>query len=326
MAKRISNEKEKQIIDLYISGKYTLTKISEIAKVNIQTVEKYLDKNQIQHYSNGITQHQIDETIRLYSELNMSQEQVSKIVKLAIGTVRKILKSNDIHIKQQKEWLTKYYVNSNYFDEIDTPNKAYFLGFMYADGNVSKTGNTIQIALQSRDKHILEHMKVELGCEDHPLYLDERSKKNSNKQDVYQLNIKNEQLHNSLIKHGVVPNKTHICEYPFWLPDDLHRHFIRGLMDGDGCIHNISEKYPSRRGVDICGNPKFCPQLKSVIENMLSIHCSLIVVDKKRGTDTMRVTISGKQNTLKFLNWIYEDADMYLYRKYEIYKQYCENV
>ena len=32
----------------------------------------------------------------------------------------------------------KYSVNDNYFENIDSEDKAYFLGFMMADGNLSK--------------------------------------------------------------------------------------------------------------------------------------------------------------------------------------------
>lgn len=134
--------------------------------------------------------------------------------------------------------------------------------------------------------------------------------------------LKNQKLHDDLIDKGVVPNKTHICTYPEFLLDVLTSHFVRGLLDGDGCIHSISEKYPKNRAVDICGNPNFCERLKEMISLYVDSHFSLINVDKKLNKSTMRISTSGSANCIKFLDWIYKDADMYLERKYKLYQQY----
>lgn len=100
----------------------------------------------------------IDRVCKEYQE-GLSQVEVAKNNKTSPVTVRRILKDNGIPIRKQEEWLRKYDLNQEYFDVIDTQNKAYFLGFLYADGNVSKSNNAIQIGLESRDLHILESLK-----------------------------------------------------------------------------------------------------------------------------------------------------------------------
>ena len=261
------------------------------------------------------SQEQINLVCELYQK-GISQDKLENIVHLTRPTIRKILRNNNIHIRKPTEIEKQYPVDSNYFNKIDTPNKAYILGFFYADGNVGADTYAI---------HILESMKKELGFPQKPLIFDERSKKyGNNKQDMYMLTFKNKQIHEDLGKWGVIPRKTKILEYPDFLEESLHRHFIRGVMDGDGCIHTPNNK--GSNAVDICGTFNFCTKLKEVIETRLNIHCSIICVDKARGRDTYRISIGGKNQCNIFLDWLYQDAELYLFRKYELYlSRYLNN-
>ena len=65
----------------------------------------------------------------------------------------------------------KYNVNDNYFDVIDNQNKAYILGFLYADGCNYKNGY-FKIDLQEEDKNMLEVFKKELNFEGNATRLD----------------------------------------------------------------------------------------------------------------------------------------------------------
>ena len=320
MAKRIDKKLEDEIIRLFKSGKYLLKDIAKIVGVSVKTVSKYLKKNGIKYVPHKlVTDYQIEEVCRLYTEDKLSEENIGIKLGLCKKTVRSILKSNNIEIRSPKDWLTKYSVDESYFEKIDTPNKAYYLGFLYADGNVGKNDNSIQLAIQARDVHILNQIKDDIKY-DGSLYFSSRSKDDNNEQDIYNLSIKNEKLHNDLISLGVVPNKTHIIEYPNYIPSELSKDFIRGLLDGDGCIHGTFLKNGNPiYNVDICGNLIFCQGLKKEIESKLNIHCSIINIDKKRKIPTYRVSISGRLQCLKFLDWIYDNASMFLIRKYEIY-------
>ena len=178
----------------------------------------------------------------------------------------------------------------------------------------------VQIGLQDRDLHILEKMKMELGCCNRPLYLDKRSDKNMKHRDIYILSIKNKKLHSDLIKLGVIPRKTHILTFPDFIPEELLRHFIRGYFDGDGCVRGtkLSNESPLH-SVNICGTESFCNKLKDIFKKELDVNACIFQANGVEGSETMAVEISGRLQCLKFLDWIYEDAEMYLYRKYEIY-------
>lgn len=318
MSKKIIIDDETKIIikELYLKNK-SAQKVGDELGYDSQIIRRELHMMGIETNGKVPSKEQIETVCKLYQE-GLSQERLTDIVHLSRPTIRKILRNNNIHIRKPEEIEKQYPLNSNYFNKIDTPNKAYILGFLYADGNVGADTYRIQIALQARDVHILESMKKELGFPQRPLGFDERSKKyGNNKQDVYILSFKNKQIHEDLGRCGVIPRKTKVLEYPNFLDESLHRHFIRGVMDGDGCIHNPTDK--NYNAVDICGTFKFCTQLKEIIENRLNIHCSVICINKKQQIDTYRISISGINQCVKFLNWLYEDAELYLYRKYELY-------
>lgn len=324
MSKKYTDETIDKIIELYSNG-YSAKEVGRKLKLDPSTILYYLKNKGIKIRKTKITQGMIDRVCKEYQD-GLSQDEVAKNNKTSRKTVRKILKDNNIPIRKPEEWLRQYDLNQEYFDVIDTQNKAYFLGFMYADGYVSKINNCIQLNLQSRDLHILESFKKELKCIDKPLYFDQRSKSNPNHKDIFSLRIESEHMHNSLCNLGVVPKKSHILTYPFFLDQELHRHFIRGAMDGDGCIHatNLSNE-KEIRSVDICGTYNFCSGLKTIIESNLDIHCSLILTNKK--SNTYKITISGRNQCISFLDWIYTDAELFLYRKYETYlSKYKSNV
>lgn len=318
----IDNETRQKIKELYKETKSS-AKVGKELGYNSQRILKELHLMGIKPNGNSPSEEQIKTVCDLY-QMGISQEKIENIVHLTRPTIRKILRKNNIHIRKPIEFEKQYPINSNYFNSINTPNKAYILGFFYADGNVAMDTHTIQIALQARDVHILESMKKEFGFPQKPLIFDERSKKmDERKQDIYMLSFKNKQMHEDLAKWGVVPRKTKILEYPNFIEESLHRHFIRGVMDGDGCIHKSNNKRTA--AVDICGTYNFCVRLKEIIEEQLDIHCSIICISKKQQRDTYRVTISGRKQCVEFLNWLYEDSEMYLFRKYELYLSHYLN-
>ena len=319
---KLSEEQVNEMFELYKSGQYTQSEICKKYDISISTFHAYKKRYGVENlFCPRKTQEEQKQVIDLYND-GYNQNEIVKITGFNRITINSILEKNNVH-KRGLEDYRKYHININYFDEIDTQNKAYVLGFLYADGNVSFNKNNICLSLHKQDKHILEQISEDMEY-DRPLEFRNMSKYNDktgkNTQDQYCLKIHCLHMRQSLEKWGVVPRKTHILTFPDFLREDLYRHFIRGVMDGDGCIHKRSDKYDGWSNVDICGNKEFCEGLKEYIEKTLNIHCSLIFA----GT-TYRVTIGGNRKAEKFLDWLYEGAELYLYRKYKIYLDSYKN-
>ena len=123
----------------------------------------------------------------------------------------------------------KYNYDINYFKVINTEEKAYWLGFIYADGCItSDIRQQLIIELCKQDRIILERF---IDC------INGNNKIYENKYS-YRLSICQKDFTNNLLNKGVFPKKSLLLEFPSTdiIPTQLIRHFIRGYFDGDGCI------------------------------------------------------------------------------------------
>lgn len=120
------------------------------------------------------------------------------------------------------------YVNNNYFSEQNN-RMAYIMGFLAADGNVSKNGNRIQSQLSLKDKGHLEMIQSEIGgCE---VYEYE-----SNGYKSCGWHCCSSQIKKDLAVYGIIPHKTGTLSIPKVLDKQYWKDFIRGYFDGDGSI------------------------------------------------------------------------------------------
>ena len=246
----------------------------------------------------------------------LSQDAVSGKYNITKRRFRKILVENNIEVRDHSHKKRKYTVDENYFDNIDSANKAYILGLLYSDGcNYTKT-NSIIIALQKADSSLLDKVKNELGS-NHKIYIKELNKKNKNWQDSYILTIVNKHMSNRLNELGVVPRKSLILTFPDYLDDKLIPHFIRGYLDGDGHINWGGSNF-----ITICSTLSFCEKLQNICKEKVGIESSILYTANKN-TSTRILNICGKKKMFRFLNYIYKDADIYMDRKYNLYKEIC---
>ena len=304
-------EHKDEIIKMRLDG-YEYSQIGEKYNLNPGTVGNWLKRNGIEIPRKTKNPNIITKVIHMYTIDKMTTREIADCVNIGSTTVCNILKDNNIERRPITEFNKKYSLNEKYFDKIDTPNKAYILGLLYADGNVSKKGYVISLGLQEKDRHILETIRKELQY-DKPLVFIDNSKRKGSVQNTYLLRIHNKYMVSSLNKIGMVPCKSHILKFPSWLDHDLISHFIRGYLDGDGSII----KDPKNKHVNFIGSESMMDDLKEFIENELGIHCSIYYHPNKINKI---IQIGGGIQVKKLLDYLYKDAEMYLHRKYEIYE------
>ncbi len=200
---------------------------------------------------------------------------------------------------------TKYTLNRSFFRIIDTPEKAYILGFIAADGCVHQNGKSLSIAIQKSDVDHLYAIRDALGGSNE-IHLKKRSGGYQGGQQLAVLNLCGIELVRDLANFGIIPNKTHVLFFPS-ISHHLESHFIRGLYDGDGHI--------GKKQFHLVGTPDMITGVQSVIQR----HTGCLLVTRMVNNFPQLV---GNRRDLAVLTWMYENAPITLKRKREKYKMF----
>src|SRR5690554_4042413 len=121
---------KEEIIKLYKSG-LSIAKVSIKTGVSGTQVRRILKSKNIQARSIR-TDFEIENKIYKEYSSGESSEKIAKKYSLDGGTVRRIVKRLGGEIRPAEENKRKYPINHDFFDEINTEEKAYFLGFLTA--------------------------------------------------------------------------------------------------------------------------------------------------------------------------------------------------
>lgn len=221
---------------------------------------------------------------------------------------------------------TQAKINHDYFENIDSEHKAYWLGFIYADGSITKKvyekGSytyRLRMELMFEDKYILEQMALDLESDLKPKeYYNDTSHfegYNKPKHTAY-IMFSSKKMGEDLVKLGVVPNKTFILKSLPNIPDNLMKHFIRGYFDGDGSVYLTKDNTIKTA---FYGTHDFINSIQDFLIKELGL-------TKKKITDQKEANVSfvgmAKQESEKLYHYMYDEATIFLNRKYEKYNKY----
>lgn len=205
----------------------------------------------------------------------------------------------------------KYKFNKSFFEN-NSEELWYFYGFIASDGYV--TDERISLTLNERDSAILCKFR-DLICSDRPLV-----RKPS--VDAITLNIFDKNLCQSVKQmFGMTSNqKSKEIEFPTNIPDEYLKDFIRGIIDGDGCIdttkaYRKDKTYTGPR-LRILGRESFLRTLNEHSKRFVTHNTNAI--NRKGSEDVFYVTYNFS-TAVNFLKWIYENNKISLKRKYEKY-------
>lgn len=313
--KRI-NLSQKQEIDIckLFDVKISITEISKITNISREVVNRVLrEHGKITPFSTK--KEDLYKKTLLPEFLNgKSLTQIAKEYNVCRGTLALRLKQDGYQvINRQNE--TKF--DETIFDNIDTEEKAYWLGFIFADGYISTINNgrknkyTFELSLQLSDiNHLIKFNKFT------------KHNKNNVKTDSFRCrwSITNKHLWETLNSYGCTPQKSLTLKFPkleIFKDTSLIRHFIRGYFDGDGCISRQIRSKTITLNVSVIGTPEFLDGLE--INSKFPKNSIHRIKDHRHSSQTIDLSFK-KSEAVQFLNFLYKDSTIYLDRKYKLYQ------
>ena len=311
--KKISENEYSKIVDLYKNG-MTQPEIANKYNCSASSISSILRASGVKTRCGG-SKNTYDVVLQWQEmyECGCLLQDIAKLYGVTRATVSNLLKKNGVVVDRYT-----YHFNEHYFDNIDSQDKAYILGLLWADGYNCVEKGSISIQLQEQDKNLLEKINNVTNNE-RPLRKTCLSEKSPKWQDQYMLTWQSKYVSNLLDDLGMHQRKSLVLEYPKWLDESLHRHFIRGYFDGDGSISLSKEgKFAS---LNMVGTKMFLCTIQDIIKNTLGVE--VFVQRDIRARDPICVLrCSTKDGVKNILDWIYNDASLFLDRKYQKYQQF----
>lgn len=266
-----------------------------------------------------ITVEEFDYICQLYKN-GVSLRKISILTKHNRASITKMLEEEQIKTIKGNHY--RYYTfDYDYFEQIDNANKAYWLGFLYADGCIiehAKYGEPeFKLALGKIDEEILLYYKHDLKST-YPIRYDySKHRKNDKHQIQVICSYRSAKTVSDLIDKGCIPRKSLILDFPNekQVPKQFIYHFIRGYFDGDGSI----SKQNNTGSFSICitGTENFIKQLYKYF------NFGIIYKDKRK-VNSWYLRINKKQYVKIFYEKVYKDAERFLKRKYDKFQEFLE--
>ena len=316
-----------KIIMDFKSG-YSVLKISKKYDIPYKKVDNYLINNGykvVKHTK--LSKKQINKCVDMIKSGN-SITDISDELKMDMNTIRNIANEYNliISVKKVSRDIKNIDFNDNYFENIDTEEKAYFLGLIYSDGNVRERNGKyyLNIELKREDKYILEKFASELRC-GNKIYDRDRITNFGESHMSNFTSCNSKKIFDDLARFNIVPDKSHtttsFINIEELIPNNLIKHFLRGLIDGDG---TISKRYTTRQNaIAIYQNEiNFCYEFDRLLKESMNDYdlYENIIVNKNTGVYNLRYR--RIDDIKKICDFLYNGSSIYLKRKYQLAELY----
>lgn len=293
--------------------------VAEELGVGMVTIWTFLKKYSNLCHRRKLTEKQERELSEDYS-FGISMEKVGKKYGISYTVARDYLIRTKTKFKKRKDY-RKHIFNQRFFNGELTEAVLWFLGWVYSDGNVSKTKKRVSVTVHKRDREVLEKLQNLINGKELIV--------NANNRNVSILYMFSEDMAEDLIRLGCIPAKSLIIEYPTFLQNpEQHWAFLRGIFEGDG---HISLKHKGRgASCEISsGSLEFLKSIQTILKKELNLDTKIY---ERPNSNSKRIVIMGGIHEIKrFMDAIYMNSSSQLRmdRKYNLYIQLneaCKNL
>lgn len=215
--------------------------------------------------------------------------------------------------RSPKQWggnTIRWNTNRDFFAQIDTPAKAYTLGFLIADGHLYKSGYKVEVMVKESDVDLLRKIAEETGC-DAPLSTMTNHYDGSQ---MKRLRLCGKKLADDLNALGLFHDKSKTAVYPA-IPAHLESHLVRGLWDGDG--------YIGKTQMELIGTSALLDGVGDAVQR----HTGCLLRRRMSGKNKAYHYLLGSKRDAPALQWMYSSAEgLVLERKREKYTSYWSQI
>jgi hypothetical protein len=302
---------ELHLLQKLVEDGMSAPRIAGIYKLDSVEVRKIIKENNFEMIKEYFHEGKIDHICDLYKS-GVSAKSIGLKYSIDKRRVQKWVKERG-ELRTKAEACRFTYFSENVMDIINTPTKAYWLGFFYADAYNCDITSTVTIALKGDDEIHINKLADFFGLDRGKVFR-EITKDGF---DVVSIKLYSKHLCEKLKELGCPRAKSFIIKYPEWLDEKLHSHFIRGMVDGDGSLSQTNKEW------------KF--NLVSTKE-CLDVICEIFVKEIKisfipdyysqTNNNTWIISTHGNEKVAKIFTWLYTDSceENRLDRKFERYQ------
>lgn len=312
--RKIPLSKEAEIVELYKGG-LSIYKLSEIYGIWPAPIAKLLERNGCGRRDNRVLS---DE-----QEALVIQEYLSGKSIWAVGeqfgidgtTVPLILKRYSYTTRPAGHNSRQYQLNEQAFDDLSNEETAYHLGYIYADGGINK--ETLTVGLSIKDLSHLGKLKSFLSYEA-PIEPYKAKTPKGVLNDYCRLSVHSKVLIARLRGLGIIKKRPNFSLLLNQLPKESYRHFIRGVVDGDGTLDRSKRNNARLR---ILGQSDLLEWISETLH--LELGLPIRTIFPRPGI--YAIEYGGAAQARKAITWLYLDAMIFLERKINRMEWWNEN-
>jgi len=254
----------------------------------------------------------LDEWVRLYEEEKKPLSEIARQYNCSIMTVSNVL-DKKIEKRSYSESSRTYDLNETYFSDINSKEKAYWLGFVFASGSLvpRSASYAMQVVVAGQDKAHIQAFAEAVSSEA-PIFEREDG--------VLHTRFYSKLMFAELEKQGLKLGKQYEMDMPTFNSNELTRSFIMGYVDGKSTLGQ------KRISLEIAGAYDLLCSMNKVFEEESGASLNLIKIDiNENGQSRYKLTSFSKYSVIKLLQWLYRDQPITLKRKEDVFHSYFQN-
>ena len=305
-------ERDKKIIDLYINNpELSIKEIANQFQVSPATISRIARLNNLPIRTGGsktkLTQKQIEDIKTKYQN-SISLVELQKEYNISYDRVKNIVKDCK-NISASKRLNPN--LNEEYFSQIDSNEKAYWLGWLISDGSITyqpeKSKFQLELTIKQEDENILHLLENDLGV----------SNKVYTSQNLYKrFSLGSKQIVTDLINLGITQNKTFSVKVPYF-DKKYNASFLRGVFDGDGGF-TVYTRSAGQKCMELsfCGNEFIINWISNTLQEDIP---NLTKNSITKESSIKRIRWSNKKDIILIRDYLYKNHNNhFLSRKYNL--------